>query len=177
MRIWTLEMKHLNFSTCKRKGALTWRNPQINKLHGFKLKQKLGLRKNKRKQNQTRAKGKPKVWMKMSYKVEFCCVVIVGMWINFQLCKLTWFQLVFNFNKCNSKFEISWQLITAIVVCYHPLIHNICHIIHLFIHPYYAIHPFSKPSPRQYTRFTNIVGPLLIWTTLPSLTYLTSYPT
>jgi hypothetical protein len=154
MRIWTLKMKDLKFSTCKRKSALTWRNSQINKLHGLKLIHKLGLRKNKRKINQTIAKAKLKVWMKVSYKVESHCVVIVGMWINFQFCKLTWFQLIFKFNKCNSSFEIYRQHITAIVVCYiiHWSILSICSLIHIVPSIHFPSHLLDK-----YTRFTNIV--------------------
>jgi hypothetical protein len=95
----------------------------------------LGPRKNKRKPNQTRAKGKLKVWMKVSYKVEFHCVVIVGMWINFQLCKLTWFQLVFNFNKCNSNFGFLNNTLP-------PLLYVIS-----FIDPYYLpYYPFVHSS-------------------------------
>jgi len=56
-------MKGLNFPTCKKQGALFYTNPQIYKLHGFKCKHKLGLRKNKinKIKNQTKIKKKFKV--------------------------------------------------------------------------------------------------------------------
>ncbi len=54
-------MKGLKSPTCKKQGALFYTNPQICKLHGFKCKHKLGLKLNKRKQNQTKIKKKFKV--------------------------------------------------------------------------------------------------------------------
>jgi hypothetical protein len=54
-------MKGLKFPTCKKQGAFFYTNPQIYKLHGFKCKHNLGLKKNKRKQNQTKTNKKFKI--------------------------------------------------------------------------------------------------------------------
>ncbi len=54
-------MKGLKFPTCKKQGALFYTNPQIYKLHGFECKHKLGLKKSKRKQNQTKTNKKFKI--------------------------------------------------------------------------------------------------------------------
>ncbi len=57
------QSEKLKFHTCKMQGALIWKNQQIDKLHGFKLRQKLGFLKSKRKTKQINPKGKLKVWM------------------------------------------------------------------------------------------------------------------
>jgi len=64
-------------------------------------------------------KGNPFIhgWMKY--------VVIVGMSTNFQLCKLTSFQVVFNYN---SKFEFPANALP-------PMLY-----VKQFIHPYYLAH-------------------------------------
>jgi len=110
-------------------------------------------------------------------------MVTIGMLSNFLLYKLSWFQLVFNFNECNSKIQFLVNTLLPLLYVisslhpyytthsypYHSFIHIICHIIHS------SIHPSPKPPPKQHTRFTNIdVGPLLNYHTFPSLT---SYPT
>jgi hypothetical protein len=72
IRIWTFKVKDLKFPTCKKQGSFFWKRLQINKLHEFELKHKLGLinkRRKKfkldqmRKKKKTRAKGKLEVWM------------------------------------------------------------------------------------------------------------------
>ncbi len=62
MKVWTLKVKDLKFPLCKKQGAFFWRNSQTNKLHGFKLRHKLGLKK-RRKQNKTKPNKTFKTWM------------------------------------------------------------------------------------------------------------------
>ncbi len=129
-------MKNLKFFTCKRHDALIWKNPWIDiKLHDLNFKTKLGLKICKIKQNKERkikleCKESSK-WMAMLYKGSpfihgwMKYVVIIGMLINFQLRKLTSFQVVFNYN---SKFEFPANTLS-------PLLYIIPS-----IHPYYLVH-------------------------------------
>ncbi len=75
--------------------------------------------------------------MGLQYKVESHFVVIVGTLINFQLCELTWFQLIFNFNKCNSKFEFFTNTQS---ILYGHIVHS--SILYMPPHSFIQIHPF-----------------------------------
>jgi hypothetical protein len=110
-------MKNLKFLTCKRHDALTWKNPWIDiKLHDLNFWTQVGLneKQNKTKQNIKKEKKiklkckESSKWMTILYKGNpfihgwMKYVIVVGMSTNFQLCKLTLFQIVFNYN---SNFE------------------------------------------------------------------------
>jgi hypothetical protein len=133
-------MKNLKFLTCKRHNALTWKNPWINiKLCDLNFLTQVGLKGKQDKTKKTIKKEKKikleckesSKWMTMLYKSnpfihgQMKYVVIVGMSTNFQLCKLTLLQVVFNYN---SKFEFFANTLP-------PLLYIIS-----FIHPYYLAH-------------------------------------
>jgi hypothetical protein len=102
---------------------------------------KLGLRKNKRKENQTRSKGTFKVWMGV---LRWSRALHSYNWNAnyYQLCKLTCFQLIFNFNECNSKFEFFANTLPPLLYVISS-IHPYYMPYYSFIHPYYMLHnPF-----------------------------------
>jgi hypothetical protein len=146
-------MKNLKFLTCKRHDALTWKNPWIDiTIHDLSFYTQFGPKEKQNKTKQTVKKEKKinlkhtkiSKWMTMLYKGNpfihgwMKYVVIVGMSTNFQLCKLTSFQVVFNYN---SNFEFPIKHIVTIVIC-HTIHSSILFgtLNHSFIHPQYMPH-------------------------------------
>jgi hypothetical protein len=133
-------MKNLKFLTCKKHNTLIWKNPWIDiKLHDLNFQTQVGPKKNQDKTKQTVKKDK-KIKLKckesskrmiMLYKGSpfihswMKYVVIVGMLTNFQLCKLTSFQVIFNYNL---QFEFPINTLS-------PLLY-----VRPSIHPYYLAH-------------------------------------